>query len=459
MENQLIISILICYFALLSIIGILSSKKIKNSKGFYLAGRNLGTLPLTATITATVVGGSATIASAKLIYLNGLPSLWLDIGAATGLIILGLALASLVRKTKLYTLPEITGFLFDKKVRYAAAFLIIITQIAWISLLIQGTGAILAVLFSVEYQALLAIITLIFILYTILGGQYAVVYTDIIQFFVMIVGVCAIATPLLLMKASPMFSEIPASKLEFPINSNIGLLPAVSFFFMMLMPHIVGPDIYSKILSAKNEKIAKKATLYSGLFRIIFAICIALISLSAIVLIPDIAPEKAILAMPMAIKELGPILAGVILAAFVSVMLSSADSVLISSGAVLSIDIANKKSIIISRIGMIFIGLSALVLALYLNDIIKTLQLAYTVFTSGLTFPIIFGFFKEKTKVTPTGALVSLILGGSTSLVWFFMDNPYRIDAIIIGMIFSILPLILLREGLYARKNPKSAKN
>ena len=85
--TQIIIIVYVC--GLISI-GLLSKRKVKTAEDFYLANRSLKTFPLTATITATVVGGSATIATAKLIYLNGLASIWLDIGAATGLIVLGL---------------------------------------------------------------------------------------------------------------------------------------------------------------------------------------------------------------------------------------------------------------------------------------------------------------------------------------------------------------------------------
>jgi len=457
MNTELMLSILIIYLGFLTTIGILASKKVKTKKAFFLADRKLGLFALTATITATVVGGSATIASAKLIYLYGLPSIWLDIGAAVGLIILGLTLAKLVRKTGLFTLPEITGHLFDNKVRYAAAILVVLTQIAWVSLLIQGTGAIIAILLPIEYTIILSIITLIFILYTILGGQYAVVYTDIIQFFVMIIGVCLIATPLLLLKAAPNFNIIPLDHLNFPTNSNYSFLPILSLFFMMLMPHIVGPDIYSKILSAKNEKIAKNSVILSGLLRIIFAISIGLIALSAIVLVPGLPESKAIFAMPMAISELDPILAGILFAAFVSVMLSSADSILISSGTVISVDITQKNNIIISRIGILLIGFLALILALYLQDIIETLKLAYTVFTAGLTLPIIFGFYKNKTKVTSKGALFSLISGGTIAIIWFLLKNPFQVDAVIIGLCASIIPLLIFRGENNKEKNTSTS--
>ena len=187
--------------------------------------------------------------------------------------------------------------------------------------------------------------------------------------------------------------------------------------------------------------------------RIVFAISIALIALSAIILVPGLSQLEAVFALPKAILTLGPVLAGIILAAFVSVMLSSADSVLISAGTILSVDIFKKKNIRISRIGIICFGLVALVLAFYFNDIVQTLQLAYTVFTSGLTLPIIFGFYKQKTRVTSGGALLSLILGGSISLIWFFLNNPYGIDAVIIGLLASILPLFLLRGSKNERKN------
>lgn len=452
MEVEVTTSIILAlYLIVLAGIGYVCSKKAKSSKSFFLADRSLGWFALTATITATVVGGSATIAAAKLIYLNGFPALWLDIGAATGLIILGFTLAKMVRKTGLFTLPEITGTLFNEKVRYVSAVLILLTQIAWIALLIQGTGAVIAILLPLDYTLLLTVITIIFIVYTLLGGQYAVVYTDIIQFIVMLIGVCVIAAPLLFIKALPDLGLIASDKLSFPVNANLGLLPILSFFFMMMMPHIVGPDIYSKLLCAKDEKTAKKSAISAGIFRIVFAISIAVIAISAIVLVPDLTPAEAVFALPKAITHLGPFLAGPILAAFVSVMLSSADSVLISAGTVLSVDLTRKKNMMYSRIGILIIGIFALILALFLNDIINTLKFAYTVFTAGLTLPILFGFYKEKTKVTSVGALVSLITGGSLSLVWFFLNNPYGIDAVLIGLLASVIPLLVLRGDKFER--------
>jgi SSS family solute:Na+ symporter len=218
------------------------------------------------------------------------------------------------------------------------------------------------------------------------------------------------------------------------------------------MPHIVGPDIYSKILCAKDEKSAKKGVFISGVFKFIFAIAIGMIALSAIVLYPGL--ENAYVAIPTAIFGLPVILAGIILAAFVSVMLSSADSCLLSAGTILSIDILRKKNILISRIGILIVGIIALLLALFITNlesffgvsgILKTLQLAYTIFTAGLTMPVIFGFYKEKTKVTSRGAFWSLILGGIVSVIWLYLA-PNGEYAVLVGLAVSIIPLLAFRK-------------
>jgi SSS family solute:Na+ symporter len=416
---------------------------MRSPRGFFLAERSLGRFSLTATLTATVIGGSATIAVGALIYTAGLPGLWLDIGGSVGLIVLGFTLAKLVRKTKLYTLPEITGYLFDDKTRSAAAFLVVLTQIAWISLLLQAAGAVFSVMLPLNYDLLLVVLTSIFIFYTFVGGQFAVVYTDIVQVIIMFIGVCGVAAPLVFMDAYPLLDQLPAEYLRFPVNSSIGILPMFSFFFMMMMPHLVGPDIYSKLLSANDEKTARYGAVLAGFFKFLFSIAISVIALSAVVLYPGL--DNASFAIPQAVANLSPVLAGLVLASFVSVMLSSADTVLLSSGTILSVDITKTKNIIVTRVGIVLIGFLSLLLTLYMKNIINTLVLAYTVFTSGLTMPIIFGFYRKKTKATATGAFWSLVAGGSISLIWLGIDSPY-LDAVLVGLTASIIPLLIFRK-------------
>ncbi len=450
MDSLPVVAILVCYLTLMIAVGIYMRKKAKTTQGFFLADRSIRWPALTATITSTVIGGSATIIAGGRIYSLGLPGLWYDLGGAIGLIVLGLFLAKKVRNTRLVTLPDITGSLYSEKVRYASAILIIITEIAWVALLIQASSIILSVILPFDYLYILVFSSCVFIAYTLLGGQYAVVYTDIIQFFIMVVGICLLAAPLLFFEAMPYLPTIPETYLQFPTNANIGILGVASIFFMMFFPHVVGPDIYSKILSAKDVRHAQIATLFSGIFKFIFAITIGIIVLAATI-IPTIQPAitNPYLAIPVVMSILHPFLAGIILAAFLSAMMSSADSCLLSAGTILSVDITKKNNVVTSQIGIFCVGIAALLLALYhaiLGSILDTLQLGYTVFTAGLTLPVLFGFYKEKTKATEKGAMWSLILGGGGSLL-FLQIKPYGEYAVLIGLIISIIPLVVFRNG------------
>jgi SSS family solute:Na+ symporter len=447
--NGFLLLIIIAYTLIITFIGLYSKKKISSPTSFFLANRSLKTLSLTTTITATTIGGSATIVAGGRIFADGLPGLWYDLGGVVGLIILSISLAKLVRKTNCYTLPDIINTLYDKKTRHISAVLIIITEIAWVALLIQAASFILSVILPIDTTLLLITISIAFIIYTIVGGQFAVVYTDFIQFGIMFLGICCIATPLLLAQSLPYWSTLSSQQLSFPINNKIGILSMGSIFFMMMMPHIVGPDIYSKILSAKNEKTARNATILAASFKLIFAIAIALLALASSA-IPSIKEQITTpgLTIPIAISTLPTILAGLVLAAFLSVMISSADSCLLSAGTIFSVDIFKNNSIRTSQLGIIVVGLSALLLAIYhtlLGSILDTLELAYTVFTSGLTLPVIAGLYKEKTKVTTKGAMYSIIFGGSVSLIslQFSILSTY---AVLIGLTASLIPIVVFRH-------------
>jgi len=97
------------------------------------------------------------------------------------------------------------------------------------------------------------------------------------------------------------------------------------------------------------------------------------------------------------------------------------------------------------------LGLMALGLAIVLKRVISSLLFAYTVFTCGLVIPVIAGFYKERLKVTPQGALVALIGGGVTGLLGKIpgLDIPLKGDLPLIG--FAISAILLFAVSFFTR--------
>ncbi|MBA7525558.1 hypothetical protein ES705_17710 [subsurface metagenome] len=69
--------------------------------------------------------------------------------------------------------------------------------------------------------------------------------------------------------------------------------------------------------------------------------------------------------------------------------------------------------------------MSSLILALTLKGIISALLFAYTVYTGGVILPVIAGFYKNRLRVTPLGALVAIVGGGSAALISKLFDIKY----------------------------------
>jgi Na+/proline symporter len=131
--------------------------------------------------------------------------------------------------------------------------------------------------------------------------------------------------------------------------------------------------------------------------------------------------------------------------------MSSADTCLLTQGVILTEDIIKRvhpalderKTILLTRLSLVGLGLVALGLALALKGVISSLLFAYTIFTCGLVVPVVAGFYKEKLKVTPRGALTALIGGGIIGLLGQLpgLDIPLKGDLGLIGFAVSAVLL------------------
>jgi len=152
----------------------------------------------------------------------------------------------------------------------------------------------------------------------------------------------------------------------------------------------------------------------------------------------------------MVVKEvLPPLLGGIVLAALLCAVMSSADTTLLSASTILTVDIigrfrpalSQRQILALSRWVIVVLGLGSLALALTLKGVINALLFAYTIYTAGLILPVIAGFYKNRLRVTPIGALAAIIGGGSAALVSKLFDIEY-LD--LGGLLISVLLLFLV---------------
>jgi solute:Na+ symporter, SSS family len=455
--------IIILYFLAVVTIGITSHKKMWRLSDFLVAGRKYSSFFIAGSLLATIIGGSATIGLAGLGFSRGLSGSWWLLVGCVGLLVLGFLFAKKVRSYGLYTLPGLIEKQYGHRVALAASVLIVVAWIAVTAGQILAAGKIFSALGIGTPVLWMIIFTVIFVGYAMIGGQYAIIRTDILDIIIIFTGIL-VGMGVVLWQVggiSGLVNALPPDKLAFPLSSKFGGVDFLSYLLLIGLTYVVGPDMYARLFCAKDGQTAKVSTLWAALLLIPFAFCITLIGMGAFVLFPQISPEQA---FPAIITGVLPsLVAGIVLAALVSAVMSSAVATLWSASTILSVNILGSsreeskstretKSLVLSRWVLLILGLASLGLALMLNGVISALLFAYTIYTCGVILPVIAGFYKDRLKVTSNAALVAIIGGGITGLLSKLLSVRYLDLGALLISILLLLIVSLVENRLKARR-------
>jgi len=305
------------------------------------------------------------------------------------------------------------------------------------------------------------IFTVVFISYVVLGGQNAVIKTDGLQAIIIYAGILT-ALGVTLWKVGGfggLQSVISTDHLSFPLSSQFGMSEMLTYLLIVGSTYVVGPDIYSRLFCAKDSRTARKSVFWAAGLLVPIAFAITLIGMGALVLFPQIGSEQA---FPTIIKEIfPPVVGGLVIAALVSAVMSSADTTLLSASTILTVDIvghfkpslSDKSILTYSRAGLIILGLISLGLALALQGIISALMFAYTIYTCGVIIPVVAGFYKHKLKVTPLAALIAITGGGFTGLLSKILHIPYLDLGAFFLSGFLLFSVSIVENNIKARKS------
>jgi len=421
------------YFAIVITVGVLSRRKANRIDDFLVAGRKGSSVLVTGSLLATVVGGSATIGMAGLGFSRGLTGAWWLLVGCMGLVLAGLLFAGKIRSFGLYTLPEMVERQYDRRVGLAASFLIVIAWLGVLAAQIIASSRLMGILGMISPDSWMIIFTVIIIIYAVAGGQQAIIRTDIIQIVIVLAGIvtCLAMVMINIGGWEGLTAALPAEHLDFPLSPRFGVGDLTSLLLLVGLTYMVGPDIYSRLFCARDEGTARVSLLRTALIMVPVAFAITIIGMGAAVLFPHIASSEQ--AFPVIIGELLPLWAGgIVLAALLGAVMSSADTILFSAGTIMALDIIGyfrpadqRGQLFRSRWSIICLGATALMLALVLQGVIDALLFAYTVYTAGLIVPVIAGFYRDRLKLTPRGAMAAIIGGGGVALVSKILDIKY----------------------------------
>jgi SSS family solute:Na+ symporter len=290
--------------------------------------------------------------------------------------------------------------------------------------LIAG-GRLLAGFLGLDFQLALALVAIVFTLYTFWGGQISVIRTDLWQFLLFMGGlIVALAFLLGAFSVQPqLWGQIPPGYLEFPVSPGFGWYEVLVFYPLIIgLPYLVGPDIYSRTLCARDDRAARNSAMGAAMIIIPLSFLLALFGILARARFPGIPAETA---LPEVLNHIIPMgLRGLILAGFLGAIMSSADTCLLSASTILTLNVfgpfhvgKGEARLRITRIAVLALGFVAWLIASRQQGIISSLLLGYTVFVGGVVFPTLAALFKGKLRITPWGAFYAVVAGGSVAIL------------------------------------------
>ncbi|NIQ37809.1 MAG: sodium:solute symporter family protein [Proteobacteria bacterium] len=407
------------------LIGIASARRIKGIETFFVADRKGSAVFITGSLLATIIGGSSTVGMAGKAFSWGLVGAWWLLVGVIGLILLSFFLAQRIRDYGLFTLPEILEKQYGPSVKLVASVVIVWAWIGIIGGQIVAAGRILSTIAPGSLSLMMGLSAAVFIAYTILGGQISIIRTDAVQSAIMIAGIllCVYFGLQRIGGVTELKSHLPGDFLRFPVNSSFSWKNLIEWLVLIGSAYLVGPDIYSRLFSSRDGETARRSALVTALILIPFAFSIVLIGVSARVMAPTLAAEEA---FPYMIREVLPWgINAVVMAALLCALMSSADTVLLTSSTIFSMDIINdfvtrirgrglkeRQLLLLSRLAVIFFGLVALGFALKFRGVIGLLLFGYSIYTAGLVVPVILGFYRQKLGLNLIGAMIAVIGGG-----------------------------------------------
>lgn len=483
------------YLALMLVIGFIFSKRQESLGDYYLGGRKMNKWVVALSAQASDMSGWLLMGLPGAIYVGGFSEAWIGVGLLIGTYLNWKIVAHRLRRysqvcADAITIPDFICNRFRDKTgisRIVAAVIILVfftfyTASGFVSAakLFTSTFGIPETLsvcgFSMSgYQLCLWVAALVVVSYTLLGGYMAVCWTDFIQGSLMFFAIVLVPA-IVVCNAGGFASTVDQINAINPYLQSLftnastgkaaGFLGLVSCMAWGLgyfgMPHIL-----VRFMSINNPAEVKGSRRIAMTWVVISLMAATVIGLVFHLYLKqkglDIAqvgndPEKMFMVMINGIFSTGffaRVFAGILLSAIMAAIMSTADSQLLVSASSFSNDLykvilrkkaTNRELIVVSRLAVGAVALSALVMAMdtssdFFKVVMKMVSFAWAGFGAAFGPLILLALFWRRT--TLAGAISGMVVGALTCFVWKFVLSA---DAALVSS-YPILGVYELAPG------------
>ncbi|GAL09651.1 proline/sodium symporter PutP [Vibrio astriarenae] len=459
----------IAYLLLMLGIGVVAYMRTKNSTDYFLGGRSLGPWPAALSAGASDMSGWLLMGLPGYAYAAGFEAIWLAGGLLVGTWANWLISAKRLRTysitTDSLTIPEYLARRFQdnsKLIQTISAFFILLFFLFYTSSGLVAGGKLFETVFGLDYTTAVVIGTVCVVSYTLFGGFLAVSWTDLVQGLLMSAALLIVPIAALEGGFTKLGSELTAINPELlTIWNGIDGQPLSAIAIISLAAWGLGyfgqPHILARFKASRSNKdlttARRIAVTWTGL-SMAGAMLVGFVGLIYVTNTPAVTlddSEKIFMLLVNAIFH--PVIAGILLAAILAAIMSTADSQLLVSSSALAEDFykqwfntsATSEQIVkMGRFAVIAISIFALVLAMNPNSSVLGL-VSYAWAGFGAAFGPVIVLSLYWSRMNRQGALAGIVVGGVTVVVWKQLSGGwFDVYEIVPGMVLASIAVVFV---------------
>ena len=452
----------ILYWIVSIAIGLYAARFVKSSKDYALAGRSLPIYVVTATVFATWFGSETVLGIPSMFLKDGLRGVVADpFGSSLCLILVGLFFARPLYRMNLLTIGDYFRQKFGRTVEILVTLCIVVSYLGWVAAQIKALGLVFNVVsggaVSMEVGMIAGAASVL--IYTLMGGMWSVAITDFLQMIVIVIGLLYIGWEVSSVVGGPAVvinHAASAGKLAFwPKFEGRELLWFVAAWITLMLGSIPQQDVFQRVASSRDEKIAGRASILGGVLYFGFAFIPMFLAYSATMIDPamvarliDTDPQ---LILPTLIMTKVPMFAQVMFfGALLSAIKSCASATLLAPSVTFAENILkgllpeqnDRQFLFGMRCVVLVFTVTVTLFALNTeSSIYKMVENAYKITLVAAFVPLAFGLYWK--PATRQGALASIVCGLSFWIGFEWLSPNGNWPPQLVGLLSSLAAMIL----------------
>lgn len=442
--------VVIIYILAIIGIGVYCSHFIKDTKDFSSAGQSLGLFVIVGATLSSFFGAYTGSGGLEVVHNSGLAGFTICLGGNVGLLILGL-MGKRLRSSGALTYPQFISMSYGEKTRIAASGISMIYLIGQVSGQFVACGTIASMLGLCSFGDGILIGGVIIILLTVFGGLVSVAWTGAVQ-QIFITVLCIIVVPFIA------FREAGGIANTFLLNGpdrtsmTAGLPPSYlwGMFFSIVLSFAAEPAYAQRIFAAKDVKTAVRGSLISNGLSVLMCIPLYVSVLTLFVISPDTQGSAFV---PYIMNTyFPPVLKGFGIAAFISILLTTADTMLMTTSSIFTTDIwpmiapksSDRTMLRVGRIFVVCMGVLAIIMGVYFQSVYTVMLLFAGAYGSAVFPCIVFAVISKEGKnpvdhrVLPFAIVVTFCVTALMDLI-----PSFPTEGIFVGLPLNVIILLI----------------